>query len=191
MERNFKLTCKPVEDTLTVKEKDGRFIAYYLTYDNCPEPPENDDDLFLVHYHRDCYVTYSPVVSREEARQWWHGEKIPQEKQYWIFPLTSFIHGEVYFYLGNHFNPTGMAYGELDTSHCGAVFVSKAVWKRKKKAYEVANGLVEKWNCYLTGDIYGVIVEEFDTQGKHIKRDECFGFYGYKYAMEELEAMMK
>jgi len=42
MKKKLKLTYKPIEDTLTVKEKDGRFIAYYLTYDNCPEPPEND-----------------------------------------------------------------------------------------------------------------------------------------------------
>jgi len=191
MKKKLKLTYKPIEDTLTVKEKDGRFIAYYLTEDNYPAPPENDNERFLVHYHRRFYVTYESVVSEKEIRQWWNGEKIPQEENYWIFPLISYIHSGVYLYLGKQSNPTG---GEFDTCHCGAIFISKAIWKRRKKAHMFASSLVEEWNCYLTGDVYGVVVEEFDAEGERIKEDGYFGYcrtYGYEYAIEELEYMMR
>jgi len=47
--------------------------------------------------------------------------------------------------------------------------------------------LVESWNEYLGGDVYGCVKETYDKNKKQIDQDSCWGFYGYKYALEELK----
>lgn len=44
-----------------------------------------------------------------------------------------------------------------------------------------AEGMVEEWNQYLSGDVWGFTVEDGD--GNHI--DSCWGFYGFDYCKTE------
>lgn len=44
-----------------------------------------------------------------------------------------------------------------------------------------AEGLVEQWNQYLSGDVWGYEIE--DPDGVHV--DSCCGFYGLEYCKEE------
>lgn len=52
---------------------------------------------------------------------------------------------------------------------------------------KAAKGCIEMWNQYLSGDVYGVVVETYDPLKNQIKNDAVWGFYGFKYAMQELK----
>ena len=43
-----------------------------------------------------------------------------------------------------------------------------------RSARKAALGLIQEWNDYLSGNVYGYVVE--DERGEHL--DSCWGFYG-------------
>lgn len=52
---------------------------------------------------------------------------------------------------------------------------------------EDIEGEFATWKCYIEGDIWNVSI--LDENGEYI--DGCSGFYGYQYATEEAERMLK
>lgn len=138
-------------------------------------PKEWGNDSFLVHFHRDCWIE-NDVISENNLREWYNGEKISQSTNYFIFAVSAYIHSGVVLSLENTFPSDGYGW---DTSHVGAVLVDKKEAKTKKQAYKIAKSVVDEWNEYLSGDVYGFVVDEGEG-------DSCGGFYGdYKYAIEE------
>lgn len=115
---------------------------------------------------------------------WYQGEKISQTKDYYIFPLSALIHSGVYLSLSYSF-PSDP--GGWDTSHVGAVFASKKEWESKESAYKAAKSLVGTWNQYLSGDVYGIVVERYDNNKQQIDHDAVWGYYGYEYALKALK----
>ena len=57
----------------------------------------------------------------------------------------------------------------------------------KEKLFDYLKAEVETYDQYLTGDVYGYIVEDEDEN----EVDSCWGYYGYEYAKEEGEAVLK
>jgi hypothetical protein len=56
-----------------------------------------------------------------------------------------------------------------------------------KKAEKCLLAEVEEYDQYLTGDVYGYIIE--DEEGETV--DSCWGFFGHKYAEEEGRQALK
>jgi hypothetical protein len=110
-------------------------------------------------------------VTEDDIREWYQGNKIPQMKEYWIFPVSAYIHSGVSLSLGNCSFPFDG--GGWDTLHVGAVLCSKKEWKTSKKARKYAEGQIETWNDYLSGNVYGFQVT---FEGEDV--DSCWGFYG-------------
>ena len=160
---------EPIE---TIEYK-GFNIEIYPDEDPGYVPSESGDcSLFLVHYHRDFHVTMDSVVTEDEIAEWYRGnKKIAQEKSYHIFPVTALIHSGVHLQLGDRleYDP----YMGFDTSHVGAVLVEKKYWSTRKKAQEAAASLIREWNCYLSGQVYGYIIQDFDDLG-----GSCWGYVG-------------
>jgi len=52
------------------------------------------------------------------------------------------------------------------------------------RARELLISEVKEYDQYLTGDVYGYVVE--DADGEHI--DSCWGFYGLDYCIEEAKS---
>jgi len=73
------------------------------------------------------------------------------------------------------------------------VLVAKSEWTEEADAEKAAHGLVETWNQYLSGDVYGVIVEVMDETGAPIddEKDSCWGYYGFDYANQSLSELMQ
>jgi hypothetical protein len=79
--------------------------------------------------------------------------------------------------------------GGWDTSLIGAIFADAETIKREygdapdagERALACLRGEVETYNQYLTGDVYGYVIE--DAAGKHL--DSCWGFYGEEDAEDE------
>lgn len=90
---------------------------------------------------------------------------------------------------------TGPFACQWDSGQVGFIFVtrerylSECVGKpdgiltkaRREAAYAMLRAEVEEYDQYLTGDVWGYVIE--DEDGDHL--DSCWGFFGSDYAKEE------
>jgi hypothetical protein len=211
----FEFTHEPIEDSLKIKKVKGGYIAGYLVQDSDPQSPEDNEDneLFLVGYHRDFTVDRSRTrynketqrnevidtgITKDTARMIVNGGKdengeLNEEaanyiKDYHIFGLEAYIHSGVVLALSHEGN---FCDRQWDVSQLGLVFVCKVEWKSEKKARAAALSLIEDWNAYLSGDIYGIVFEDYNAKKEQIDHDSCWGYSSYEYAKEELADQLK
>ena len=168
-------------DELHSEEKGGLTLKIFQDED-ARQPDEGDDNLLLVHYHRQFDVRRDPIVKMDDIRAWYRGIRIPAMKKYWIFEVAAYIHSGVVLSLDGSEFPDQC----WDVSHVGAVLAAKSEWRLSKSAGKAAQGLIETWNRYLSGDVYGYSL--LDSAGEHV--DSCWGIYGLDEAKREgLQAM--
>lgn len=106
-------------------------------------------------------------------------------KTHHIYMLEAYIHSGVRLALMNEGNFCDRQWDV--SSNIGAIFLSKSEWKTKGvKALKYARAMVQEWNDYLCGDVWGYIIE--DDEGHHI--DSCWGFYGREYCEQEGRAAL-
>lgn len=149
---------------------------------NAESPSQwGNTDLFLVAKHRDFYV---PAPGEKTIPQ--YAEEVVNQfkKTHRAFPIEAYIHSGVVLAMSQEGNFPDRRW---DVSQVGFAFVSKADWKTKPKARKAAESLLAEWNQYLSGDIWGYIIE--DDDGKHL--DSCWGFYGRTYCEEEAQSALK
>ena len=192
---------EPIDNTIKLtKTKDG-YELRYLTQDENPSSPDEcgDDSLFLVHYHRDFYIT-NKIITEDVLRQWYQAiyYKIPEIKEpdetkdYYVLPVSALIHSGVWLSFAHSFAADS---GGWDTSHVGAILVKKKEFGAggvefelsKDEAHTRAESLLQSWNEYLSGDVYCVVKETLDKDKQHIDFDIVGGFSGFEYAKECLE----
>jgi hypothetical protein len=176
----LELSHKPQDDDdVIVEEMDGKITLRYLVQDDDPRPPNEDDDngLFLVNYHRDFWVINDKFITRDQLASWYRGEKIEQAKTHWIFTLGMYSHSGVILRLGSK-SFVGDSRG-WDSSMNGAVFVRKDEWKLSAEAEKAAESLVQEWNNYLRGNIWGYVKDVFDAKTKERVKAECKSCWGY------------
>lgn len=81
-----------------------------------------------------------------------------------------------------------------DSGQIGYIFVTHKKLKREQidveRAEEILRGEIKTLDQYLTGDVYGYVVEKVEKccecekdKVEHV--DSCWGFFGHKYAEEE------
>lgn len=178
-----------MNDPIETKELNGFIIKIYQ--DDNMESPESweDNGVFLVGYHRDFTVDrgsrkdgkYTPGISQELARciankgnyedGGYNDEAKDYLKQYHVFGLEAYIHSGVVLALSNEGN---FCDRQWDVSQLGLVFVSKKETRMRKAALRIARGLIETWNDYLSGNVYGFTI----TDQEENNFDSCWGFYG-------------
>lgn len=150
----------------------GREITMF--YDEYAESPDTwgNEDMFLVSYnHRELWVVPKYWENNHEALCRCGGFY----EGYYVFPVSIYSHSGVCLTLGN-------CYG-WDYSNGWAFMLIKrerGAWTRAK-AMARAERMLEMWNDYLSGHVYGYKTED----------DACGGYYGedgYKYAIEDAKA---
>lgn len=69
---------------------------------------------------------------------------------------------------------------------------------RERAAREIARDALEEYNNWLSGDCYGVVAAVFsrkgegdDSEWEFVESDECWGYIGSDYAIEEAEMTAK
>jgi len=143
---------------------------------------KENDEVFLVNYHRDFWVKKDDIITEEETAALYRKEidwkKTEREKGYWIFKLGCLVHGGVWLRLGEGgfvSDPEGW-----DTSHVGLVLVSKKLAKTRKKAEKLAEDLVDYYNSLSFGDIYHIVIKknnkEIDLVGPIVGLDKVYSF---------------
>ena len=119
-------------------EKRGPLTIRIEQDPDSPSPEEGDDNLFLVHYHRDFWAGKKEIVQESDFED---EERMKElRKSFWIFGVAAYIHSGVRLSLGSgsHFPDQ-----QWDVSHCGAVFVSKKEWRLSKKARKAVGDSME------------------------------------------------
>jgi len=190
-------THKPIEESVILSPIPSGFVLSYLVQDQDAQSPDEwkNLSLFLVHYHQDCWIP-DERMTEDVLRSWYHreyGYELEEEeeetlneidREYWVFEVAAYIHSGVVLSLGSgsHFPDR-----QWDVSHVGAVFVAKEEWEDREKARKAAEGVIEGWNQYFTGDVYGIVHERLDADKVSVGEDSCWNFYGYDYAKAEME----
>lgn len=160
------------------EEKVGRYTVKVLQdFDPFNPRTECDNLATMVCFHRRYDLGDKHNMSIEEAH-----EILKRKDIHWI-PLYLYDHSGITISTGPFSCP-------WDSGQIGFIYLEKEVYKRewnrkranKKHMEEIMRGEVENYDNYLTGEVYGYIVE--DEEGDHI--DSCWGFFGdKKYALSE------
>lgn len=89
---------------------------------------------------------------------------------------------------------TGGFYCRWDSGQVGYIYVSSEKIKKEglenkttEEVLEYLNNEVVIYDQFLTGDVWGYVIE--DEDGDHI--DSCWGFYGREYCEEEAQAALE
>jgi hypothetical protein len=151
-----------------------------LHQDTDAQAPENDDEVFIVTTRNRYFQLNQDGFELDDIRDGKH------KRAYHVFPLYAYIHSGVALSLGR-----GGQFSDMwDSGQIGYVLAAKSSFGLKPKtrkgkvvassAQEVASGIVETWNQYLQGDVWGY--EITDAAGDV---DSCWGFYGLDDARSE------
>jgi hypothetical protein len=124
-----------------------------------------DDNSFLVGFHRQFYVTTTAVQKPEEIAA--------MQKTHHVLPLEAYIHSGVVLALAKSAQAARFPDRCWDVSLLGAVLVSKKEAKTKSTARAYAHSLVETWNDYLSGNVYGYKITK---DGELV--ESVWGYYG-------------
>lgn len=139
-----------------------------------------DEGLFIVANHRQFYV---PAPGEKRVPNSANEVVDKYSDTHHVFGLEAYIHGGVVLALNGEGNFPDR---QWDVSQVGFVFASKAEWTNRADARKAVLGKVEEWNQYLSGDVWGYIIE--NDEGYDV--DSCWGFYGEEYARQEGEAAL-
>lgn len=178
---------KPIKEL----SKEDKVLRIYQ--DETPTEPE-EEGIILVHYHKDFYKE-SEEISKEDTIKVYHGEKIEQQKTYYIYPVSALIHSGVWLSLASSFDCDAKGW---DTSHVGLILIRKDI-ANKKQSWDIAKSYIKVYNDYLVGNVYGFelikkLKGKFCKCCKHRLNSEeeilnsCWGYYGeegYKQILEE------
>ena len=192
----FAYTFEPVDGSLTIKKTKTGYEARYLVQDENPTAPDEwgNDDLFLVAYHPD-FTVESKLIDKQQAQNLlkpadeldgWEMDFVKEWKaKYHIFGLEAYIHSGVWLALSHQGNFPDRRW---DVSQLGLVFVAKAYLPNYSKAQISAKCLLDEWNKYLSGDVYGCVKETFNKKKTQLDQESVWGFYGHSYALECLKS---
>lgn len=149
-------------------ESSGYKVSIYQDPD--AQSPEDWDceDIFLITTHNRYFDVQRAGFDMDSVRD---GE---YEKDFHAFPLIAYVHGSVALSLGREY-PFNC---QWDSGQIGYVLINKGA--EFPDAAKAAQVLVEEWNQYLSGDVYGYVIEH---NGEHV--DSCWGFYGLDNCKQE------
>ena len=172
----------------TVEEKRiGKYLIKIIPDTDAERPDRRDDDFaFLVYDHRQFYVAKKGFEPRDIFDHLNTGKKTYDG--YWAFVVYAYIHGGVALSVGSHNFPD--AQWDVSTTGFALIKREKGMYTREK-ALKAAKSLIETWNQYLSGDVYGYQICEIDADGEENELDSCWGFYGQDECMKEAESIVE
>jgi len=146
----------------TIHEEKRNGLTIKIMPDSDPMRPDEggDSSLFLVAGHREFFVAGPKDYSPER-----YGAS------HWRFNLEAYIHSGVRLALSNEGQFPDRSW---DVSQLGVVFVSREYWKTANAARKAALSLIQEWNEYLSGNVYGYRIE--NDAGEAI--ESCWGYSG-------------
>ena len=155
----------------TINYRDHEIKIYR---DDNADSPNNWDctSAFLLYNHRNFATSphgVDPRKTEEVFDVWTEGAEIYvfEGIEYWIFPVHSYIHSGVSLYLSRNQARNSDPMG-FDVSFKGFCLINSDEFNDSMSAKVEAEKLINAWNEYLSGDIYGYVSDA----------GSCWGFYG-------------
>ena len=188
----FGLRLEPVEDTIKIKKTAKGFEVRYLTYDDNPfNPFEDDGNGKFYHwkdYGREQLERYCELLGYDTDTR----EKIKEDNPFAV-RIDKYEHSGISYSVAGE----GMQC-RWDTSHTWAVWYPDACamedikrFKTKKtqrvRTVELARQACELFNHWASGEVYCLVKEIFDKDKESIDYDVCGGYFGRENAEKDLE----
>ena len=197
--REFRLLAEPLDDPVFRKVKGGYIVGYLTQDDTASYPPDGWDGCGKIgtsnrRDRRDLNDIYREALGLDI---FWlkDEEQIPDPD---AVLLDVYEHGGRVYHVGYNANFPDR---QWDCAYGGAVWVPDDVLREqvkgfspKKRAAEMrkfAEQCVEVVNQYHSGDVYDIWIQKHDEDGAMLDYDVCGGYFGHKYAEEELASQVK
>ena len=170
-----------------------------IEQDDCPESPREWDNLGrMVCMHR-CYDLGDKHNYRADQFSGWDGlrkELEQKEGAAVILPLFLFDHSGITMSCSSlrfrMADSAGWDWGQVGFIYATKEDILKEFSKKRlskkllEKVEEILVNEVKTYDQYLTGDVWGYIIE--DDDGEHL--DSCWGFFGHDYCEQEAQEMV-
>jgi len=162
-------------------KKIGKYTVKVIQDENPLDPRVDFDNVA----HMICFHRRYDLGDKHNFNTWRDEELLSLLKRkdvYWL-PLYLYDHSGITMSTGSFGCP-------WDSGQVGYIYITRAEYleamqcKRvnKKKLYDYLRSEVETYDNYLTGEVYGYIVE--DENGDNV--DSCWSYFGdSKYALED------
>jgi hypothetical protein len=169
-------------------------LTLKLFPDNCPDSPRNWDNLGnMVCFHRRYNLGDEHNEDPREFR-----DRVEAGEFAIALPLYLYDHSGLRIKVGSWQGLLPGGHAEWDSGLVGWITVTKDKLRKEysvkrvtkatlRRAEEVLRNEVETYDQYLSGDVWGFVIE--DAARDHI--DSCWGFYGWDYALEEARSAAK
>lgn len=148
-------------------EQNGYTVEIYQDDDAQSPDHWDNNELFLITTSNRYFEVSRKGFDMDSARDGKY------KRDYNIVPLYAYIHSGVSLSIDRR----GCFSDPWDSGHIGFVFVKKRAGFRDIQ--KAAQSLVEEWNMYLAGDVWGYVIER---NGEQV--DSLWGMYGIDYARE-------
>ena len=188
-DEGFSFTFEPIEGSLGIKKTKIGFEAKYLTPDNDPIDPREDENYStMVCFHKNYKLGDETDLKSEDFNGWEELEKhlIEELKAVVVLPLYLYDHSGISMRTYRHGQ-----HKDWDCGQVGFIYMTaddiREVGIKKSKAEQYLINEVETYNQYLTGDLYCIVKETYDQNKERIDYDVCGGYFGYEYAVKALE----
>jgi hypothetical protein len=196
---------KPITDhTICVKTRNGFVLGLLYQdsdYDINRMFDEEDGNGKILSFHRNAGSKIHEEAYRAMGR--YANEEDPDERipAAPIFRLLS-----CYSHSGEQWGLIGEVHQcQWDTAKIAGVWVPDKCAEENIKALtansseedkkliidKYVRNIMKRWNCYLSGDIYGIAVCEYRQIGNTLTRlseDACWGYEGSEFAISEMKA---
>lgn len=171
-----------MNEPIFTKTEGARTVKIY--YDDDPMPPW-DWDLFgtLIHWHPDYgFPDFAARRTPDEFREW------AKENDAIMLPVYLYDHSGLRMSTSDFLMYDS---GGWDSGQIGYIYVTRAEvleeWSRRRMSaklrqlvIENLRGVVEVIDQYLSGNVYGFVIEDARSEiGPEIIHS-CWGFYGYE-----------
>ena len=168
-----------------------------IEQDNDPEDPRQWDNLGVMYCKHRNYNLGDKQLGDEFNEYMDAGEieaELKKQGAVIMAPLFLYEHSGITIKIGSFTGLMDPAYVYFDSGQVGWIVafaddikkeynVKRISKQLKAKVMKLLEAEVKTYDQYLTGDIYGYIVEK---DGDH--QDSCWGFYGYEEALKEGKA---
>ena len=153
--------------------------AYEIKQNDFSDYPDDySDDMFLIYDHRDFSVKRDGFKPSDIA------ENPKDYDDFYIYPVFAYIHSGVSLSLAHKGD-------KWDTSMRGYLLANKSEFN-EENARETALNLIERWNMYLSGEVYDVLIYELKEcpTCSHIEYEDVASDWEI-YGFEEAERIAK
>ncbi len=165
-------------------------MKYRLEQDTDAQNPRTDYDnagTMVCWHSRYTLGDKHDFDSPEDFDQWWKengkgGVRLPL----YLFDHSGITMNTTGFSCPWDSGQVGYIYATRDTILNEWGIAKRITPKARKQAADYLRGEVAVYDQYLTGDVWGFIVE--DEDGAHL--DSCWGFYGHDYAESEAQSAL-